>query len=148
MIKRCLRRMVVFATTLPLVIASLTALALPEDRDQPIHIQSDRATHDQRQGRTVYEGSVELTQGTLRILANRSTIQTNGNNTVQWLETEGWRTHFEQQPNMADKLLTARAELARYSAGDRQLLLLRNAWIKQDAATMSGSRIDYDIEPD
>ena len=34
----------------------------------------------------------------------------------------------------------------RYSAGDRQVLLLRNAWIEQDGATMSGNRIDYDME--
>src|SRR5690625_4794416 len=109
MIKRCLRRMVVFATTLPLVIASLTALALPEDRDQPIHIQSDRATHEQRQGRTDYEGSVVLTQETLSILENRITKQSIGKKEEQWLEAEGSPAHCEQLPNMDVKLLTASA---------------------------------------
>lgn len=146
MIKPHLHRLMAFATALPLALASLSALALPEDREQPIHIQSDSATHDQRQGRTTYEGSVELTQGTLRILADRITIQTDGNNEVDWLEAEGSPAHFEQQPNIDEELLTARAELVRYSAGDRQVLLLRNAWLEQDGATMSGNRIDYDME--
>lgn len=146
MIKRRLRRMAVFATALPLALASLAALALPEDREQPIHIQSDSATHDQRQGRTIYEGSVQLTQGTLRILADRITIQTSDNNEVEWLEAEGSPAHFEQQPNIDEELLTARADFVRYSAGDRQVLLLRNAWLEQDGATMRGNRIDYDME--
>lgn len=146
MIKRLLRRVMVLATALPLALASFVALALPEDQEQPIHIQSDRATHDQRKGRTTYEGSVELSQGTLRILADRVTIQTNGNNEVEWLEAEGTPAHFEQQPNIDEELLIARAEFVRYSTGERQVLLLRNAWLEQDGATMSGNRIDYDME--
>lgn len=146
MIRCRLRRMVAFTGALSLTLASLVALALPEDREQPIHIQSDRATHDQRQGQTIYEGSVQLTQGTLRILADRVTIQTNDNNEVDWLEAEGSPAHFEQQPSIDEELLTARAEFVRYSAGEGQVLLLRNAWLEQDGATMSGNRIDYDME--
>lgn len=146
MIKRQLRQLMAFAIALPLAVASLAAFALPEDRHQPIHIQSDRATYDQRLGRTIYEGAVELTQGTLRILAEKLTVQTNRNNEVEWLEAEGAPAHFEQQPNIDEELLTARAKFVRYSAHDHHVLLLRDAWLEQSGATMSGNRIDYDME--
>ncbi|MDQ2078272.1 lipopolysaccharide transport periplasmic protein LptA [Marinimicrobium sp. ABcell2] len=135
-----------FVTALCLALTAGTALALPEDRDQPIHIESDRATHDQRKGLTIYEGSVQLTQGSLRIVADRITVQTDGNNQVEWVEAVGSPAHFEQRPRADEELVTARAESVRYTAGPGQVRLLRNAWLEQDGATMSGNRIDYDME--
>lgn len=48
--------------------------ALPEDRSQSIRITADSAVRDERAGETRYEGSVELTQGSLRILADRKSV--------------------------------------------------------------------------
>jgi lipopolysaccharide export system protein LptA len=141
-----IKRGAAFVSVLCLLLTTGAALALPEDRDQPIHIQSDRAMHDQRKGLTVYEGSVQMTQGTLRILADKITVQTDGNNQVEWIEAVGSPAHFEQQPRADEELVTARAESVRYSAATRHVRLLRNAWMEQDGATMSGNRIDYDME--
>src|SRR5512142_1579929 len=41
------------------------------DRDKPIHLESDRVLVDDAKQISVFEGKVELTQGTLRIQAEK-----------------------------------------------------------------------------
>ena len=70
--ERSLRR----ATLLGCVLLALpvAALALPEDRDQPIRITADQALRDEKQGFTVYSGNVNMDQGTLHIDADKITV--------------------------------------------------------------------------
>ena len=58
--------------TLPLLLSlsaalgSASALALPNDRDQPIRIQADNAHLDDKQGVATYTGDVIITQDLMR----------------------------------------------------------------------------------
>lgn len=119
--------------------------ALPEDREQPIYIESDRAERDGLNGVTTYEGDVRLRQGSLNIRAERLTVHTGEDNQVKRVIAEGSPAHFEQKPNAEDPPIAAQALTIRYEVDQEQLKLLRNAWMEQGEATMSGNRIDYDI---
>lgn len=121
------------------------ALALPEDREQPIYIESDRLERDGLNGIATYEGDVRLRQGSLNIRADRLTVHTGTDNQVQRVIAEGSPAHFEQKPNAEDPPIAAQALTIRYDVGLEQLKLLRNAWLEQGEATMSGNRIDYDM---
>lgn len=121
------------------------AFALPEDRGQPIYIESDRAERDGLNGVTTYEGDVRLRQGSLNIRADRLTVHTGTNNEVQRVIAEGSPARFEQKPNAEDPPIAAQALTIRYDVDQEQLKLLRNAWMEQGEATMSGNRIDYDM---
>ena len=59
-----------------LLMTLITSLsqALPSDREQPIKITADSAVRNEQTGETRYEGSVELTQGSLHIEADLLTL--------------------------------------------------------------------------
>jgi lipopolysaccharide export system protein LptA len=143
-LRRCSRAFAVYA----LILAPALAQALPDDRNQPIHIQADRAQLDQRQGVTIYEGDVQLTQGSLQIVAERITIHTNADNRVQKLVAKGRPARLQQQPDPEKSVIIASAESIDYDVNSEQVLLLSNARLEQGGATMTGNRIDYDILQD
>ena len=41
------------------------AAALPDDKNQPIHIEADEAVRDERTGLTLYRGNVEIYMGSV-----------------------------------------------------------------------------------
>ena len=57
-----------------MLLAGQWCLALPDDREQPIHISADEALRDEKQGVTVYSGNVQMNQGSMHIEADRVTI--------------------------------------------------------------------------
>ena len=57
-----------------LLLVSQLCLALPDDREQPIHISADEALRDEKRGVTVYSGNVQMNQGSMHIEADRVTI--------------------------------------------------------------------------
>ena len=73
------------------------ALALPDDQQQPIKIAADTATRDERAGITIYEGNVQLTQGSLKIVADMLTVTQNGS-TANIIVATGNPATLTQQP--------------------------------------------------
>ena len=92
-----------------LLIVAACASALDSDREQPIQIEADEAVRDEMVGETRYEGNVVLTQGSLRITADRIAIRhdakgadailaqvaVSASRAVQWPEWVNplWRQH-------------------------------------------------------
>ena len=54
------------------------AHALRDDANQPIHIEGDDAEIDQANETIVYTGSVEVVQGTLRVMGDRMVVKVKG----------------------------------------------------------------------
>lgn len=128
-----------------LILSAGRLQALPEDRDQPIKVESDRAEHNQREGIMIYEGSVQMSQGSLVIRADKITIHFDTEDQVERVLAEGSPAYFEQKPAVDEPLVTAEAKTIRYDVGQEQLQLLKDAWLKQEQATLKGNLIDYDI---
>lgn len=122
----------------------MTAMALPSDRSQPLHIQSNKAVRDDSKGVTVYEGAVEIRQGTLKIFADKVTIFSEGSK-IDKVEARGNPATYQQQPASNKQLVTAKGRTIRYFIDSEKLILLKAASIEQQGTTMSGERIDYDI---
>ena len=59
-----------------LLAATPTAMALDSDRQQPLKIVADAALLDDKAGTATYTGNVVLTQGTLKINAEKLHIRT------------------------------------------------------------------------
>jgi hypothetical protein len=72
-----------------------TSLALPTDRNQPIHISADTATIDDNTGITTYTGNVEIAQGTLKINARNVDLHRNEAGVSRILATGS--VQFQQQ---------------------------------------------------
>ncbi len=122
-----------------------TAAALPEDRAQPIHISADKALRDEKQGFTIYEGSVRVQQGTLRIRAAKVTIYHEVDEADR-IVAEGNLAHLQQQPEPGAELVHAKAERIEYFRDQGRVLLLKNASIEQDdGSRVAGESIEYFI---
>lgn len=128
-----------------LILCSSKLQALPEDREQPIKVESDRAEHNQREGIMIYEGSVQMSQGSLVIKADKITIRFDSEDQVERVIAEGSPAYFEQKPAVDEPLVTAEARNIRYDVDLEKLQLLKDAWLKQEQSTLKGNVIDYDI---
>lgn len=127
-----------------LVVGGPGAHALPEDSRQPIRITTDEAVRDEKTGRTVYQGNVELVQGTIRITADRITfyrIEQEGEKIV----AEGAPARMQQQPEPKSALMHAHGDVIEYYRGEERVHLRENAQVEQDGSTVRGHRIDYFI---
>ncbi len=120
-------------------------LALPSDRQKPIVIESDRAQHNDKTGVTVYQGSVVITQGTIRIRADKVSVNSMGNKVTKIVCT-GKPAHYQQQPRPDAKLVTARANTIEYHLSKDAITLLGAASLEQEGSTLKGERINYDLQ--
>ncbi|MDF1693027.1 MAG: lipopolysaccharide transport periplasmic protein LptA [Zhongshania sp.] len=127
------------ATTL-LLSVSCIALSLPEDRKQAINLSSDRAIYENNQG--VYIGNVSMSQGSLKISADKLTI-IEANRKVEKVIAEGSPAYFEQQPRADEGVVVASAQRIEYSLQQEEILLQRNASITHRGSKISGDRVVY-----
>lgn len=132
------------AALLLMGISTLTN-ALPSDREQVITIQSDRALRDEKKGVTIYSGSVQMDQGSMRILADEVVIHSDNEGASKIIAT-GQPAHYQQQPSADKQLVIAKGDRIEYLVTQERLYLIDNASLKQDGSTITGKRINYDIK--
>ena len=125
--------------------ASTAAWALPNDRHQAIEIQYRSAIREDKKGLTVYEGNVTISQGSMRIQAERVSVHTSGNQ-VSKIVCLGKPALYQQQPKPGDKPVIARGNTIEYQLERDVILLIGNASLEQAGSTLSGERIDYDLK--
>lgn len=122
-----------------------SAHALPDDRDQAIYIQSDRAERDERKGTTVYTGDVEIDQGSLHISADNVTIRSAGDEVNEILAT-GKPAKMHQKPAPDRELVYARARTIEYDVVREILTLISEASVTQEGSTVTGEKIVYYVQ--
>ncbi len=131
---------------LELIIPDL-ALGLPDDREQPIQLEADRAQYDRTSGISVYEGDVAITQGTMRLAADKVTVYTK-DSVFQRLEALGNPATFAYQPTPEKGLINGEGAHLQYDATTAQVIIRNNAKITQAGDIFTGNRIEYDLAND
>jgi lipopolysaccharide export system protein LptA len=106
----------------------LTAWGLDADREQPINIEADTATLNDKTGFSVYEGNVRLQQGTLLFTGNRMTVQLTDKK-LDTIVLTGTPATYVQRPQGKDTDQHAEAGRIEYYALDERVILLDNARI-------------------
>jgi lipopolysaccharide export system protein LptA len=124
---------------------SAAALALPDDRQQAISIESDSAERNQKTGLTVYSGNVIISQGSILIEADQITLHYQGSK-ISRIECRGLPASYQQKPKAEGAMLIARAEHIDYLLGGDQIILKRNAVLSRNGTIIKGDSIDYDIK--
>lgn len=125
-----------------------TAFASPEDRQQPIRLQADRASFEQRTGISVYEGNVEVSQGTLYLAADRATVHFAEDGQFLRMEAVGTPTQFRYQPDVNRPPITGTGERIDYNAQTGTVRVIGKARFVQGGDEFSGDRIEYDLGRD
>ncbi len=123
-------------------LTSAHALALPEDRTQPIEVTADSAEQDERAGTTTYTGKVLIMQGSIRIEADKVVLKSQ-NNKLSMMTATGNPASFQQQPEAEKGLVKARGKQLSYNVAEEHIILEQDANLEQDGSTVNGDRIDY-----
>lgn len=121
------------------------AYSLPDDSQQPIHIRSNSAIKDDKQGLTIYQGNVDMTQGSLNIQADTVTIYSQ-NETVTKIIAVGKPARFKQQPEPGQGDVIAKAATIEYQITKKMITLIDKASLDQEGSTITGNQINYDID--
>jgi lipopolysaccharide export system protein LptA len=110
-----------------------TAVALSSDRSQPMTIEADRATLNEKTGNSVYEGNVHVQQGSLVLQGSKMTVELN-DNTIEKIILIGNPATWKQRPDGKDKDQHAEAGRIEYHATEDRIILLENARVWQSGA--------------
>ena len=130
-----------------LFISSPPLWALESDRLQPVHIESEYATADYKNGFTVYSGKVKLSQGSLIIEADEITIRRGKDGAgVSSVVAIGKPAHFQQQPELKKPPIHARANQITYNVPKETLELQDDVHIDLAESTHQGSQFQYNIK--
>jgi lipopolysaccharide export system protein LptA len=133
-----------------LLLATLTlpAAALDSDRRQPVQLSARRAEMNNATGVGVYTGAVVLTQGSMRITANKMTVYTapGGDLSRVVAEGEGENATFRQLPEGQRQYIDARAPYMEYRPQTPGHVLLKGgAVLTQGKNEFTGEVIRYDL---
>jgi lipopolysaccharide export system protein LptA len=120
--------------------------ALPEDRNQALHISADKQEVDLKQGVVIYSGDVKLVQGTLEITAQRIHVRRDKDQQVESFTADGNPARYQQQPEAGKPLIHAEASTIRYNLKTEELVLDKNVSIEQNGSVTKAGHVDYDIK--
>lgn len=122
-------------------------LGLPEDRNQPIQLEADSAQLNQKTGVSVYQGNVIITQGSMRLTADKVTIhQQNGS--FQRMDAEGKPVTMQYKPAPEKEEIHGVSQQVEYNVSTAKMIMTTNARITQGQDVFSGDRIEYDLKED
>ncbi len=118
-----------------------SALALSSDRDQPMHLEADSVSIDEETGVSLYEGNVVITQGSLKLWADKLWIHRRDGKTQKFV-SEGQPTRFRQLTDDQQEV-KGRALRAEFYVDRDLLLLFDEAVLEQGADQFRSDRIVY-----
>lgn len=121
------------------------ALALDTDRDQPIRVQADSATLDDKTGQTIYRGNVIIQQGSLELTGSQISM-TRDSDGVETMTAVGQPAHFKQQIQDSDAYTEAFGQRITYSISAEVLEAKTDARVINDRDTFTGHIITYDLK--
>ena len=124
---------------------AMPCMALPDDRQQPISIESDYAERNEKTGRTVYRGNVVISQGSVLIEAEEITLHVE-NRKISRIECTGKPASYQQKTALEGPTMIARADNIDYLPSTNKLALKHNAMLTRDGTIIKGDSIDYDID--
>lgn len=135
-----LRKTIQFFTLLSLFSGSLSVWALESDRKQPIAIEADQGSVDQKQQSTVFRGNVVVKQGTLNIHAQTVQVSKQGEN--QFMVATGRPVRFSQQLEN-NGTVKGEANKVEYSSANNIVKLVGQAKVTRGGDIVEGNMITY-----
>ena len=123
----------------------LNAYALESDRQQPISIDADSASLDQKNQVTVFSGNVVVVQGTLSMHASlaRVTRDAAGNQTMN---AQGSPVYFRQQLDNNKGLAEGWGDRAEYASATNTVKLVGHAKVRRGGDQAQGEAISYNTK--
>jgi lipopolysaccharide export system protein LptA len=121
------------------------AIALPDDKEQPINVSADKARKNSNQGLTIYQGNVIITQGSIRVTGDEVAVY-DDNGAVSKMIAKGAAAEFRQRPEPESSETIANGSTIEYDIMKEILLLLDNAKLEQGGDITTSNMITYDMK--
>ncbi len=132
------------------LLSSSYSFALPDDAQQKSEIIADYNVFDFKSRTTTFYGSVVFQQGSLIINADKliyyGKLESDDSETTDKIVATGKPARFQQTPKVDMAPVTAIANTLEYSVKAETLFLIDNASLNQDGSSLSGNRIEYDVQ--
>jgi lipopolysaccharide export system protein LptA len=135
-------RIEVIACGLLLLLCSGSPRAENADRDKPIHLVSDRVLVDDVKQTSLFEGQVELNQGTLRIQADRIVL-TQDKQGHKHCTATGNLANFRQRHEGTDEFMEGYGERIEYDTRAETVDFFVRARVKRELDDVQGDHIAY-----
>jgi lipopolysaccharide export system protein LptA len=140
------RRLVPFC--LALLCAAAPALAERADRDKPVNLEADRITVDDLKKVQVFEGNVQLVQGTLVIRTDRLVVtqDADGFQAGTAHGGAGGLARFRQKREGKDEYIEGEAERIEYESKAEKAQFFVRAMVRSGLDEVRGQYISYDAK--
>jgi lipopolysaccharide export system protein LptA len=125
--------------------AALPAAAERADREKEIVVGADRLTADDNAKTSTFEGSVVITQGTMRMTANKVTLREDKDRHKYYV-ANGEPVTFRQKRDNADEWIEGFAQRAEFDDRSDILKLFNRARVKRNNDELTGDVITYDMK--
>jgi lipopolysaccharide export system protein LptA len=126
-----------------LLLVMAPAHALKNDANQPINIRAKSVDASEKTGVTRYRGKVVLTQGSLRLDAERLEVSTR-NGRTHLVRAWGNPVRVQSRTDAGDAI-EAHAARTEYYVSDRRLDLYDEVVLRRNDDTVSGGIVRYDF---
>ncbi len=130
-----------------LAASASAALAERADREKQIVVAGDRAIADDAQKTLVFDGNVVITQGTMRMTANKVTVREDKDK-HQYYVANGAPVTFRQKRDNVDEWIEGFADRAEFDDRNDVLKLFNRARVKRNNDELTGEFITYDMRRD
>jgi lipopolysaccharide export system protein LptA len=127
-----------------LVLAGVAARAERADRDKEIVVGADHSLADDKNKLLTFDGAVVVTQGTMRITANKMTVKEDAQG-HKFYVANGAPVTFRQKRDGVDEWIEGFAQRAEFDDRDDMLKLYDRARVKSNTNEISGEFISYDM---
>jgi lipopolysaccharide export system protein LptA len=127
---------------LPFLICSGPGFAENTDRDKPIHLESDSVVIDDVRQTSVFEGKVELTQGTIFIQADKIVL-TQDKQGHKHCSASGKPANFRQKHEGTDEYMEGYGERIEYDTHAETVDFFVQARVKRAQDDVQGDHIAY-----
>ncbi len=133
-----------------LVLCTHTSFAaMEEDKNQPISIQADSVSIENKEGKSIYEGNVIVVQGTTHLTAAKAIVYITQDNDIKEAEAFGKekiQAHYWTQTDPKKPELNAYADIIRILPKEHLIYLIGHAKVNQGEDSYQAPEIEYNME--
>lgn len=127
-----------------LMVCSTSLGAYSDDSSKPISIKADSAEINDTTGTSIYRGNVRIEQGSILLTGDEVTLETI-NKKIHRITSEGNLSTFRQITDDG-KTVHAQAEKMVYTIGKKEVVLIKNAELKEAGNTFASDRIVFHVD--
>jgi lipopolysaccharide export system protein LptA len=128
-----------------LVLLPITGYALKSDSQMTAYLNSNSAAYDRSTRIQTYNGSVDYTQGTMHLVADKLDIYLDANNKTYKITALGKQAHYTIMPDDNKYPILASADAIEYYPKEGIVKLVGNGEVEQNKNKFMGPNIVYSV---